>query len=223
MILSVVLSQEMKDHIKEEVFAATHIHMHIWDNLDLVEKVDPESSYANYLINPKRALIEDTLYTNLSQDESTNEYRQLIRSVLYQGNLNLDTQLLNSIAKICTPRRLNSGIESIITYNFDDLLERKFSIKEIDFHSIYREDDMAELDKLNIYHVHGYLPLEQDKNVNDSNLIFSEEEYHQVYRDAYSWSNLTQLNAFRNTATPIKVIGLAKAIFYDSTIPLTMF
>ena len=31
------------------------------------------------------------------------------------------------------------------------------------------------------------------------NLIFSEEDYHKVYRDAYCWSNLTQLNAFRDS------------------------
>lgn len=31
----------------------------------------------------------------------------------------------------------------------------------------------------------------------DTALIFSEEDYHEVYRDAYCWSNITQLNAFR--------------------------
>ena len=288
LILSVVLSEEMKERIKNEVFNTTHIQIYIWDNRDLVQKVDPESSYANYLINPKRALIEDTLYADLPSDEkerlkgeqigrlktayrnqdialflgagisidagiplwselikqlliqmisnktrgrklsktdismlnelaysnqddspltqiryiksafSSTEYRQLVRSVLYHSNINLNSQLLNAIAKICTPRRSYSGINSIVTYNFDDLLERKFLDREIDFNSVYREDDMTAHDKLNIYHVHGYLPFEQPKNSDDSNLIFSEEEYHQVYRDAYSWSNLSQLNAFRN-------------------------
>lgn len=29
--------------------------------------------------------------------------------------------------------------------------------------------------------------------------IWKEEDYHRVYRDAYGWSNLVQLNAFRDT------------------------
>lgn len=48
--------------------------------------------------------------------------------------------------------------------------------------------------------MHGYLPQEDDATF-DSNsaLVFSEEDYHELYRDVYSWSNLTQLNAFRET------------------------
>ena len=52
-------------------------------------------------------------------------------------------------------------------------------------------------DKLNIYHVHGYLPSEHEKRTKNPNLIFSEEDYHRVYRDSYSWSNLVQLSALR--------------------------
>jgi len=32
----------------------------------------------------------------------------------------------------------------------------------------------------------------------DISLIFSEEDYNKIYSDAYSWSNLAQLNSFRD-------------------------
>lgn len=128
---------------------------------------------------------------------SDEEYYNLVHSALYSGDINLDTGLLNAIARISTPQRGYSGIKSIITYNFDDLLERKFRQKDIQHNIISGEDDRQLIDKLNIYHVHGYLPSDFSEVPDELNLIFSEEDYHRVYRDAFSWSNLTQLGALR--------------------------
>ncbi len=128
---------------------------------------------------------------------SDEEYYKLVHSALYNGDINLDTALLDAIARISTPQRGYSGIKSIITYNFDDLLERKLRQKDIQYNIISGQGDRQLVDKLNIYHVHGYLPSEFTDVPDEPNLIFSEEDYHRVYRDAYSWSNLTQLNALR--------------------------
>ena len=128
------------------------------------------------------------------QDE---DYYQLVHAALYGQGTNVDTGLLNAIAKISTPQRLHCGIKSIISYNFDDLLERKLEQKDIRYHVISCDDDRQMADKLNIYHVHGYLPSEHEKRTRNPNLIFSEEDYHRVYRDSYSWSNLVQLSALR--------------------------
>lgn len=125
------------------------------------------------------------------------EYYQLVHSALYGQEVNTDTKLLNAIAKICTPQRAYCGIKSIITYNFDDLLEQKFEEKDIQYNVIAGEEDRQLFDKLNIYHVHGYLPSDSEQISNDPGLVFSEEDYHRVYQDAYSWSNLAQLNAMR--------------------------
>lgn len=77
------------------------------------------------------------------------------------------------------------------------MLERKLTQKDIQYNIISGQGDRQLVDKLNIYHVHGYLPSEFTDVPDEPNLIFSEEDYHRVYRDAYSWSNLTQLNALR--------------------------
>lgn len=125
------------------------------------------------------------------------DYYQLVHSALYGKGVNTNTALLNALAKISTPQRGYCGIKSIVTYNFDDLLEKKFEEKDIRFNVISTEKHRQLFDKLNIYHVHGFLSSDKQKITADTNLIFSEEDYHKVYRDAYSWSNLIQLNALR--------------------------
>lgn len=259
----------------------------IWDKEDLVERIQPEAWYAQYLINPRQALIEEVVATDnsvqkkriererylkqlknafhnqdlvlflgagvsisggiplwetliktlhvymldrLTKDKelsfeqqkmikelatdnemesplmqmryikaafSNEEYYKLVHSALYSKKIDLDTELLNAIAKISTPQRAYCGVKSIITYNFDDLLERKFTERDIQYNVIADEGERQLVDKLNIYHVHGYLPNNISENFDAPNLIFSEEDYHKVYRDSYSWSNLTQLSALR--------------------------
>lgn len=259
----------------------------VWDKEDLLERIEPEAPYAQYLINPQQAFIEDvvgaknsvaqksmerekyikqvknafrkgdvvlflgagvsidgglplwgtlikTLHISMlnelikdkdlsfkqkemmreiaSDNEmesplmqmryirsgfSDEEYYRLVHSALYEKNINLDTKLLNSIAKICMPQREYNGVKSIITYNFDDLVERKLAQKDVRYNIIASEEDRQLWGRLNIYHVHGYLPSDYVEVSDEPNLIFSEEDYHRIYRDAYSWSNLVQLNVLR--------------------------
>lgn len=279
LIFNIIIPQEMRAEFSSNVT--------IWDKEDLEQRTDPEASYAQYLINPKQAFIEDVIVADNADRQSGKEkeryieqmktafgkedlvlflgagvskdggiplwdvlikklhiymlnqltkgkglnfeeqqmvrelawnnkmgsplmqmryikaafrdenYYQLVHTALYKDGVNIDTDLLNAIAKISTPQRLHCGIKSIISYNFDDLLERKLEQKEIRYHVISCDEDRQMADRLNIYHVHGYLPSEHEKRTNNPNLIFSEEDYHRVYRDSYSWSNLVQLSSLR--------------------------
>lgn len=279
LITNAVVSEKIRSKFEPNII--------IWDKEDLIERIEPEASYAQYLINPRQALIEDVVTTlnsdqeksqerekyikqakaafrkedvvlflgagvsidggiplwgtliktlhvymlnSLTKDKglsfeqqamvreiatnnemesplmqmryiraafSNEEYYKLVHSALYGNDISLDTNLLNAIAKISTPQRSYCGIKSIITYNFDDLLERKFAQKDIQYNIISDESDRQLGDKLNVYHVHGYLPSDPSGIPDEPNLIFSEEDYHRVYLDAYSWSNLTQLSALR--------------------------
>lgn len=125
------------------------------------------------------------------------EYNELVHEVLYSGKPKANTDLLNAIASVCTPRRNHIGVQGVITYNFDDLLERCLNRLKIQTHIITCEDDISTPNKLSIFHVHGYMPKKFDENDSHAELIFSEEDYHRVYRDAYCWSNLAQLNYLR--------------------------
>ena len=63
--------------------------------------------------------------------------------------------------------------------------------------TIYDEHGESSPEKLSIFHVHGYLPHNKFDDIENPQLIFSEEDYHKVYTDAYCWSNIVQLNYLR--------------------------
>ena len=118
---------------------------------------------------------------------------------LRNKEVKIDSELIKAIVSICLPKRTGAKIKSIITYNFDDLLERELLTKTIQHRCIYTENESYDPDELPVYHVHGFLP-EIRKNyesLNHSTLVFSEEGYHKIYEDSYHWSNLVQLNSFR--------------------------
>jgi len=124
------------------------------------------------------------------------DFKKIVREVLYEENPTVETALLKSISQMCKHPRMRQGVQGIITYNFDDLLEKRLSMDGIDIKTISDETDIVDLEKLNIHHVHGYLPKES-KEIEKANLVFSEEDYHDVYTNAYHWSNLSQLTYFR--------------------------
>lgn len=165
------------------------------------EKLNPqEIQKLNDLVNANR---EDTPLTQVRYIRSAfedEEYHEIVRTILYQEEISTNTDLLNALSKMVKPERTHIGVKSIVTYNFDDLLERKLLSKNINFNVVCHETDMPNTNSLNIYHVHGFLPHDTaEKLASDISLIFSEEDYHRVYRDAYCWSNITQLNAFRDS------------------------
>ena len=239
LIIGGTVSRNERASIESKVFNETGINTVIWDGRDLTARSDPESDYANYLINPKQALINSAIQSDTSDKKKENtktelierikaaylhddltlflgagvsidagiplwtsliknlmihmiysktqgrkldkksiealnelaysnkedspitqmryirsaftneEYYKLVHNVLYAGKINSKTKLLNIIARVCKPQRAYNGIKSIVTYNFDDLIEQNFSHKEIDFNSVYRDMDMPSLDKLN--------------------------------------------------------------------------
>jgi hypothetical protein len=100
---------------------------------------------------------------------------------------------LNSIVKLCVAKRNRRfGVRSVITYNYDNLLEMALSRKR-PYKAVYSKDgDYG--DHLPVFHVHGYVPHDRGEidRKNDA-IIFTEEQYNSVASDPYSWSNIVQL------------------------------
>lgn len=130
---------------------------------------------------------------------SSEEYQKLVHDVIYKDNPKTNTALLDAIAEICTPKRNHIGVQGVVTYNFDDLLERRLKNQRVLTNTISNEQDITDSQKLSIFHVHGYLPKKLREIRGDVELIFSEEDYHRVYRDSYCWSNIVQLNYLRES------------------------
>ncbi|MCG7560855.1 SIR2 family protein [Pseudoalteromonas sp. McH1-42] len=137
--------------------------------------------------------------------EEQSKFIESVTSQLYQlrdKRFSLNSPLIKSIASLCTPSRTGARVRSVLTYNFDDLLERELQDRGLSFKSIFEEIDLAGPEELPVYHVHGFLPEDRSNypNIEQSTLVFSEEGYHQIYGEAYHWSNLIQLNSLKETA-----------------------
>lgn len=128
---------------------------------------------------------------------SSEDYNRMVHKALY-GKKTKNSNLLKAICKICKPTRNIAGVFSIITHNFDDLLENSLTNASIEYKDICKDEDVISSDDLNIFHVHGLLPHNLSNFNQELDLVFSEEEYHHVYNKPYSWSNLVQINSFRD-------------------------
>jgi hypothetical protein len=102
-----------------------------------------------------------------------------------------------------------TGLKSIITYNYDNLLElglEKFNDAKNNFQPIFKGNQKLEMGKIPIYHVHGYIPFQGD-NVNYDEIIFSEDQYNRAFQDPFFWGNVVQVNQF--TSQTGLMIGLS--------------
>lgn len=126
------------------------------------------------------------------------DFREEIRRALY-GSVSVGhtTPLLDEIARLARHSDSGSGLQSIVNYNFDDLLEQALTQLDIPFQVIAGPGYRLEPGVLPVYHVQGYLPRTEGMypvGGSPVELVFSEEAYHNQYLNPYSWSNLTQLH-----------------------------
>lgn len=136
-------------------------------------------------------IVSQYLKNALGQD-----YRKMMRRALYTDSPG-SSKIIAAIRELCRPQRARRSLHSIVTFNFDDLIEIELEAHKIPCRSIYREGQRAPSNELPVYHVHGYLP----RSVSDADnydLVFSEDAYHSQFMDPFSWSNLTQLGHLGN-------------------------
>lgn len=127
-------------------------------------------------------------------------FESAIREILYSEiTVNEHSPLLKEIRQYCIAAGRTPNLNSIITYNYDDLLEKCLGDIEVDipFAPIHASGMRNKPNELPIYHVHGYLP-EHGQLTYRNKVILSEVGYHQQYLDSYGWSNLSQINKFKD-------------------------
>lgn len=142
-------------------------------------------------------------YIRTGLDLSSKDYKfiQMIHQSLYKQK-GQTHPLIDAIAEAVRKyhqANLNYGIESIITYNYDDLVEQALDKRNVKNLSVYESNRVMQ-NEFPIYHVHGIIPEQLGSKAITPTAILCEEDYHEVYRDAYLWSNIEQLHALnRNT------------------------
>lgn len=132
-----------------------------------------------------------------------NVSKYLQRYVLYHNVDPGKSELINAICEAVIGEQEDKYIvakgrlDSIITYNYDDIVEAALEKRGVSVARIYLKN-RNHRNEFPIYHVHGLIPQENQGIV--STLILSEREYHEMYKEAYNWSNVEQLHALdRNT------------------------
>lgn len=120
-----------------------------------------------------------------------------VRDTLYKETKIGDTSTIDNIVLLIQSLKVNS----VITYNYDDILERRLYIKNPNFKvkSLHGESQDFNKDEFPIYHVHGFLP--ESSILNENNKItFGEKTYHDQYLDIYSSHNIIQITKFRENS-----------------------
>lgn len=88
----------------------------------------------------------------------------------------------------------------ILTYNFDNYLERHLETQGIKYNTLFNEKSSIN-DLISIYHVHGFLPEVKAKShiqsVHSKSIFLTEENYNDLYNKPYSWQISSQLSFFR--------------------------
>ncbi len=150
------------------------------------------------LFNPSPLIAGRYLQKHFESNDSV--FESEVRKVLYEEIVRTTSSpLMDEIVRFCIAPGKSPNLNSIITYNFDDILEQSILKSSLDlpFKSIYGQGIDVDAGELPIYHVHGYLP--QNGNLSEANQItFGESIYHKQYTNIYSWNNIVQINKFRD-------------------------
>ncbi|MGB9978035.1 SIR2 family protein [Methanobacterium sp.] len=133
-------------------------------------------------------------------------FTKKLKEAIYQGyKHSIDSSSnINSIAELCISKK----VHSIVTYNYDDILEYYLYTMGIGYKEIYHKLQNPSPNLLPIYHVHGYVP--KRGHVTDEmgkSVVFAEEEYHLQYKESFSWQNLKQLSLLKEKT--VLFIGLS--------------
>ncbi len=117
-----------------------------------------------------------------------------------------ESKLINSIVKLVyyklkDKENGNSKVKRIITYNYDDLLE--FHISKEGYlkpQSLFDGNDYIDENHFPILHVHGIIQnYYKAMPYMGSKIVLSEESYHDLYNQPYSWANVEQMHALRSS------------------------
>jgi hypothetical protein len=110
------------------------------------------------------------------------------------------SELMRAIVALARAERDVKGVQAIINYNYDDLLDETLKQENVRCMTVRSGRDRVPAGTLPCYHVHGVLPVRQFAfrrdllTKNYGNFVFSEDEYHAEYADPYRWSNMTQMS-----------------------------
>jgi len=120
------------------------------------------------------------LAARYARDKMGPLFNRLVHKCLYDDDIELSR---------CVWAIARSGIQQICTFNFDDLLVEALLTDGTD--CVVATPDEAftsRQGRITIYHPHGILPrFYRGAELDSARIVFSEDDYHGIYSDPYSW------------------------------------
>lgn len=132
-------------------------------------------------------LVERDLRKRSTRGSSTADERFLnsLRAHLYANvQKPASRTLLQALADLIAADG-EGGIEAVITFNFDDLLEGELTARDVLFTTVAGPDRQDE-HFLPIIHAHGFLPRQGPLARKD--IVFTEPDYHRLTESVFHWS-----------------------------------
>lgn len=164
------------------------------------EKAIVLAKFFSKIFNPSPLIAGRYLQEIHTDPKQSNKFEKEVRDALYETfDEKAESPVVDEIVRFCLAPGNNPNLDSIITYNYDDIIETKILEKNMDmsFQTVYGQSIDTSRSDLKIFHVHGYLP--RKENIDDQNKItLGEHVYHEQYTNIYSWNNIVQINKFRD-------------------------
>lgn len=113
-----------------------------------------------------------------------------IRLLLYPNEIYPESSLINTICDLIIGQK---NLRSVITYNYDTLIEDCLKAKSKSCFSVYK-NSRDESNSFPVYHVHGIVFRENESGLPED-IVLTEDDYHRVYSEVFDWSNVEQLHA----------------------------
>ncbi len=180
-----------------------------WDELLqrlLLKTIEQEPETATILskiytkiFNPSPLIAARFLQAEIDP-KSIHAFEDAVRNALYETfDTNAESKTMEEIVQLCIAPGTTPNLDSIISYNYDNIIEEKIIAKGLGlrFQSIFGQGVDPDYKSLLIYHVHGFLP--REGKISEKNTItLGESVYHEQYNAIYSWNNIVQINKFRD-------------------------
>ncbi len=128
--------------------------------------------------------------------ESTNKMVNLVKDLkeLMDKKKGLYKKIERSNDKIFDTIGRMDKVRTIITYNYDDLLE-EFNFNN---YNVITSGNMGKSpDETNVYHIHGFIPNLKNGRPIQTDIIFSDDDYYRLLCEQYHWANIVQISHFR--------------------------
>lgn len=135
-----------------------------------------------------------------AKQKAAKTFNRIVHKCLYEGDITISP---------CVQAIARSGIRHICNFNFDDLVEDALLANGIDpVVATPGENFESKHDRITVFHPHGMLPrFDRGSELDNARIVFSEDDYHNLYSDPYSWANVAQLTLM--TGFSVLFIGLS--------------